>query len=203
MDEKDGIYYIKNKSMLKNFLKTECEFYRSKQKKFKQLAILRQYLFPVTESDILLKHAVLLRKTEYYINTKKPMRAVVYKTRLRLLQNKYSLHISPNNCDIGLHIMHLGPILMNEKVRVGRNCALHINTAIVAGGSNDDVPKLGDGVVIGVGAVLLGGITIADNVAIGANAVVNKSIDQENVSVAGVPAKIIGKNGRLSWNNGR
>ncbi len=48
-------------------------------------------------------------------------------------------------------------------------------------------------VYIGPGAKIFGKIIIADGVAIGANSVVNKSILEENVSVAGIPAKIIGK----------
>ena len=52
-------------------------------------------------------------------------------------------------------------------------------------------PILGDNVYIGPGAKLFGKITIADNISIGANAVVTKSFEQENISIAGVPAKII------------
>lgn len=185
---------ITDKVTLHECLSIECKFYP----RSKWLGIIR-FFFPITESDILLKHIVLLRKTEYYKNMNKKLMAIIYKTRLRILQNKYGIHIPLNCCDMGLHIMHTGPILINERVAIGKNCAIHINTSIVAGGANDDVPTIGDGVVIGVGAVLLGGIRIADNVAIGANAVVTKSIDLENVSVAGVPAKIVGSNGRLKW----
>lgn len=62
------------------------------------------------------------------------------------------------------------------------------------------MPTLDDGVIVGVGAVVLGGIYVAKNVAIGANAVVNKDITEENIAVAGVPAKKISNNGRLEWN---
>lgn len=47
---------------------------------------------------------------------------------------------------------------------------------------------------IGPGAKLFGKIHIGDNVAIGANAVVNKDVPS-NVTVAGVPAKIISNKG--------
>lgn len=49
--------------------------------------------------------------------------------------------------------------------------------------------KIGDNVVIGAGAVLLGDITIGDNSIIGANAVVVKSIHSDSIAV-GVPASI-------------
>ena len=61
------------------------------------------------------------------------------------------------------------------------------------------MPKIGNNVVIGVGAVVLGDIHIADGIAIGANAVVNKSFGEPSIAIAGVPAKKISNNGRLTW----
>lgn len=154
----------------------------------------------ITEIDILRRHQILLRKTEYHVNCRHKLAALVYRVRLRRLQNRYALHIPLNVCGKGLRIMHTGPILMNSKAVVGENCAFHINTALVAGGTGDEAPVLGNGVVVGIGAVVLGGVKIADNVAIGANAVVNKDVTEENVAVAGVPAKKVSNNGRAAWN---
>ena len=53
---------------------------------------------------------------------------------------------------------------------------------------------LGSHVVVGVGAKILGGITIGDNVKIGANSVVLKSVPP-NSTVIGVPARIIKSQG--------
>ncbi|HMP14590.1 MAG TPA: hypothetical protein PKD70_11975, partial [Saprospiraceae bacterium] len=47
-------------------------------------------------------------------------------------------------------------------------------------------------VYIGPGAKIFGAIQIADNVAIGANAVVNKTFGESGVVIGGVPAKVIG-----------
>lgn len=52
-------------------------------------------------------------------------------------------------------------------------------------------PIIGDNCDIGVGAKIIGDITIADNVTIAAGAIVNKSCSQSNVVLAGVPAKVI------------
>lgn len=52
------------------------------------------------------------------------------------------------------------------------------------------VPRIGEGVLLGAGCVLLGDIEIGDGVVIGANAVVTKSVPP-NAVVAGVPAKVI------------
>ncbi len=145
-----------------------------------------------------------MRLTEYYLNTNKKVLYYQSLYRFNHLRNKHSLIIYLNTCDKGLRIMHLGPILINKNARLGKGCALHINTAIVAQGVSNDAPTIGNGVVVGVGAVVLGGIRIADNVAIGANAVVNRDIVEDNIAVAGVPAKKISNNGRLAWNkNGR
>lgn len=46
-------------------------------------------------------------------------------------------------------------------------------------------------------------MSVADNVAIGANAVVCTDIVEENIAVAGVPAKKISSHGRLEWNKGK
>ena len=161
--------------------------------------VLRE-IIPISEADILRKHQVILRKTEYYMNTGHKLMACIYKVRLNRIQNRYALHIPTNTCGKGLKIMHVGPVLINGNATVGKDCVFHINTALVAGGTNDGVPYLEDGVIVGIGAVLMGNIQVRRNVAIGANAVVNKSVDEENIAVAGVPAKKVSNGGRLNWN---
>jgi len=49
-------------------------------------------------------------------------------------------------------------------------------------------PELGDFVVVGAGAKVLGGITLGDNVTVGANSVLLRSVPA-NATVAGVPAR--------------
>lgn len=51
-------------------------------------------------------------------------------------------------------------------------------------------PVIGDNVKIGTGAKIIGGVTVGNNVFIGANAVVVKDVP-DNCVVGGVPAKII------------
>jgi serine O-acetyltransferase len=55
-------------------------------------------------------------------------------------------------------------------------------------------PTLGNGVLIGMGAKILGPITIGDHCRIGANAVVNKDIPPHCV-VVGIPGRIVRRNG--------
>jgi serine O-acetyltransferase len=64
------------------------------------------------------------------------------------------------------------------------------------------VPVLGNNIFIGAGAKVLGGIRVGNNVKIGANAVVVKDVS-DNVTVAGIPARIISQHHssqRLSGN---
>ncbi|MDE7440213.1 MAG: serine acetyltransferase [Clostridia bacterium] len=161
----------------------------------------RYKFFLISENDILKRHQVLLRKTEYHLNAKHRIRGALTKLKLFRLQNKFGLHIPLNCCGKGLKIVHLGPILINGKCTVGENCIFHINTALVAGGTNDDVPTLGNNVLVGIGATILGGVAIADGVAIGAGAVVNKDVSEADIAVAGVPAKKISNKGSRAWEN--
>lgn len=68
----------------------------------------------------------------------------------------------------------------------------HWATSYYWGGNNrfPGLPKIGNNVHISKGAIVFGGITIGDNVEIGANAVVNKPVP-DNAICAGVPAKIL------------
>ena len=88
----------------------------------------------------------------------------------------------------GLSIAHYGTIIVNPRAKVGKNCRIHASTNI--GEIDGEAPIIGNNVYIGPGAKLYGAITIGNNVAIGANAVVNKSVPN-HVTVGGVPAKII------------
>ena len=56
---------------------------------------------------------------------------------------------------------------------------------------NKKAAKIGDNVYIGPGVKIVGDISIPDGTVIGANAVVNKSIYENGITVAGVPAKKI------------
>ncbi|MBQ0111253.1 MAG: hypothetical protein KBS41_04945 [Oscillospiraceae bacterium] len=182
---------ITTKEQLKDWLKADTDRYICGR-------IAR--IFCVSETAILRKHQILLRKTEYHTNINHPLQKTWYKFRLIKLQNKYALHIPVNCCGKGLHIVHLGPILINNNAQLGENCSLHINTAVVAGGVTDKAPIIGNNVVFGIGSVALGDIHIADYTAIGANAVVNKDVLEENIAVAGVPAKKVSNNGSKEWN---
>lgn len=58
----------------------------------------------------------------------------------------------------------------------------------------DRHPKIGEGVLIGAGAKILGNIRVGDNARVAAGSVVLKDVPP-GVTVAGVPAKVVGEAG--------
>jgi len=135
----------------------------------------------------------LLRKLEYLTNCKgNELFLLITKLRFNRLSTKLGFTIPINVFGPGLSIAHKGTIVVNKSVKVGTNCRLHVCVNIGSqAGQGDLAPTIGDNCYIGPGVKIFGAISIADNTAIGANAVVNKSFIEEGVTIAGVPAKKI------------
>lgn len=97
--------------------------------------------------------------------------------------------------DSGLMFDHATGIVIGESAEIGHNVSILHDVSL--GGSGNRVgkrhPSVGDGVLISVGAKLLGDISVGNGVKIGGGSVVLGSIP-ENSTVVGVPAKIIGDN---------
>jgi len=115
------------------------------------------------------------------------------------LISKVLLHCEfPNSAEIGsgISLPHPYCIVIHSDAQIGNNCLISQNVTIGVGGRGErsGVPKIGDRVFIAPGAKIFGSITIGNGVAIGANAVVTKSIP-DNAVVGGVPAKIINYKG--------
>lgn len=182
---------IQTKAELREWLALETARFPNRGK-YRLLNILN-----IGENAILRRHQILLRKTEYYINSGKKLLAKIYKIRLLQYQRKYGTHVPPNVFGKGLCIMHAGEMHINDQARAGENCIIHVLTSLAAGGTTYKVPHIGDGVVLFMGAIVCGDTYIADNVVIGANSVVSKSVYEENVTVAGNPARIVSHKGRI------
>jgi serine O-acetyltransferase len=138
----------------------------------------------------------LMRKLEYYHNCKTDISSKIYLGYLYFayyrLSTKLGFSISINTFGPGLSIAHVGTIILNKGTNIGANCRLNCDVNIgTKAGYAEKAPQIGDNVYIGPGAKIYGDIQIANNVAIGANSVVNKSFLTENISIAGVPAKVI------------
>lgn len=97
----------------------------------------------------------------------------------------------------GLFIDHGMGVVIGETAIIGDNCTLY--QGVTLGGTGKDTgkrhPTLGNNVMIGAGAKVLGPITIDDNCKVAANAVVLKEIP-ENSTAVGIPAKVVRRDGR-------
>lgn len=133
-----------------------------------------------------------LRKIEYLHNVRRGnifcrMQLIILEIMNHRLATRLGLSIPKNVFGAGLCIVHYGTIVVSSKANIGENCRIHPSTSI---GEYNGAPIIGNNVYIGPGAKLFGGIHIGNNVAIGANAVVNNDVT-DNVTVGGIPAKVI------------
>lgn len=170
---------IKSKDEYKKYIKYEKERYY------------KSYADITFEHKKLIKFLKLYRKNEYFHNCKKSKILLNYiDKKYNNLCLKYNMYLPINTIDMGLLIVHIGPIHINKNAKIGKDLRLHPMTTIASSLGEKLAPNIKDGVWIGPGTKLYGNITIGSNVVIGANSVVNKSFS-DNITVAGVPAKKI------------
>ena len=97
----------------------------------------------------------------------------------------------------GLFIDHGSGVVIGETAEIGDNCTLY--QGVTLGGTGKDVgkrhPTLGNNVMIGAGAKVLGPFRIGDNSKIAANAVVLSEVPPDSTAV-GIPAKVVQRNDR-------
>lgn len=125
---------------------------------------------------------------------------VIYRSNSKLIGRRIislvyppldTLYIEAKEIGGGLFIQH-GFSTMISAEKIGEN--FWINQQVTIGyKDNTRPPIIGNNVMVACGAKILGSITVGNNVVVGANAVVVKNV-QNNVVVAGVPAKVIKNN---------
>jgi serine O-acetyltransferase len=96
----------------------------------------------------------------------------------------------------GIMLDHGTGLVIGETAVVGDNVSMLQNVTLGGTGKSDQDrhPKIGNGVLIGAGAKVLGNIKVGDCSRIGAGSVVLKEVPPR-VTVAGVPARVIGEAG--------
>jgi serine O-acetyltransferase len=106
----------------------------------------------------------------------------------------FQIDIHPN-ATIGSGVMmdHGTGIVVGETARIGHNCSILHHVTLGGSGKKgvDRHPKVGDGVLLGAGASVLGNVEIGDGCQVGAGTLVISDLPPHSVAV-GVPAKIIG-----------
>ena len=112
-------------------------------------------------------------------------------------RNRTGIEIHPGaKIGKGLFIDHGAGVVIGETTEIGDNCTLYQNVTL--GGTGKDVgkrhPTLGNNVLVGAGARVLGPFRIGDNSKIAANAVVLEEVPP-NCTAVGVPARVVKRDG--------
>lgn len=164
--------------------KQDLKLYLSVDKKANKICNWKQAFFSPT-----LKFLRILRKLEYHSNLHHKVRSLLYKFRMASISLKTGITIPPNTFGKGLYLPHYGCIIVNGTARFGDYCQLQCGVNISGGA------KGGDHIYFGTGAKIMENVYIPNDVIVGANAVLTKSINEQNTVWAGVPAKKISDKG--------
>lgn len=158
----------------------------------RQLAISRKHPRPFL--DNIWKYEICLRRFEYWLNQPSGLVSRImcgfYKFRYIRSSIKLGISIAPNTCGKGLSIAHQNCIQVNYNAHIGENLRIHEGVTIGSSGGTE-APTIGNNVFLGSGCKIIGDIAIADDVAVGAGAVVVKSVEESGISIGGNPAKKI------------
>jgi len=129
----------------------------------------------------------------------------IYLFLSRYVRNHYGIEI-PDNTQIGRRVQlgHQHGIVIHPNTIIGDDCVIRHNVTMGVASLNRiwEAPTLGKSVEVGVGAALIGDITIGDGATIGANAVVRSDVPPGAVAV-GNPARIIPPSKHTNRTNGQ
>jgi len=121
-------------------------------------------------------------------------RTLAHYLQSQVSQN-FQIDIHPNaTLRSGIMLDHGTGIVIGETAVVGDNCSILHHVTLGGSGKRgvDRHPKVGNGVLLGAGASILGNIKIGDGCQVGAGTLVIGDLPAHSVAV-GVPAKVIGK----------
>ncbi len=138
--------------------------------------------------NILIKHVdyyfykvlVYSQKYRYCKERYKSKKSILNLLKFIYYGKKYFKYSKLSGCEIyselgkNIKIFHRG-IVINDNAIIGDGVKFHGNNCIGNNGKNNKAPTVGKNVDVGVGSVLIGDITIANEIIIGANTMVNKS----------------------------
>lgn len=160
------------------------------------LTVLRSFLFFPGLLGVLayrLGHLLLTRGPA-------PLRGVAWGPT-RLASHLVGVEIEPQvHAGPGLFVNHFGNVFVGAR-SIGRNCNIGHGVTIgrsTTGDSGDEgLPVLGDRVWIGPNAVVVGGVTLHDDVAVSANSLITREVQPGGVAV-GVPARVVSWHGSFA-----
>lgn len=180
---------IKSKQELKFYLMADRMMNTGKfSPSFKDLIL--DFIMP----NYILRYLKYMRKLSYYSNKRGSLffLSYYYKFKYKRLGLKLGFSIGYNCFGYGLVIPHYGTIVVGSSNRIGNYAVLHTSTCIT-----DNEKRIGNGFYLSTGAKMISKLTLGDNISVGANSIVNKSNPNDNILLAGIPAKEIKKN--VAW----
>ena len=136
-------------------------------------------------------HALILHRLAHRLYKKK--RFFISRLISQLNRALTGIEIHPGaKIGKGLFIDHGMGVVIGETAEVGDRVTIYHGTTLGGTGKEKGKrhPTVGNDVIIGAGAKLLGPIVVGDNAKIGANAVVLKDVP-EGATVVGIPGKIV------------
>lgn len=148
----------------------------------------KDFLKDLISPDYIIRYLRLMRKSSYY-STKGglfKLAGYFYKLRYYSLSMKLGFSIGYHCFGYGLVIPHYGTIVVGPTNRIGNYAVLHTSTCIT-----DNGKQIGDALYLATGAKITSKLVLGSNISIGANSVVNKSFDNDNIMIASSPARYI------------
>jgi serine O-acetyltransferase len=145
----------------------------------------REFFIP----DYIMDYLRCMRHVSFYSCRKglyNKVMYIIYAMRYRRLGIKLGFSIGCDCFGYGLVIPHYGTIVVGDSNRIGNYAVLHTSTCISGNGKT-----IGDALYLSTGVKMTSKLILGSNVSVGANSVVNKSFDEDNIMIAGAPAKVV------------
>ncbi len=143
-------------------------------------------------------HAVLIHRLCHFLHAR--LRIPVLPRFISVLNRAWTgIEIHPGaTIGKGLFIDHGTGLVIGETAEIGDNCVFFHGVTLGGTGHYKDKrhPTIGNNVLIGANATLLGPIKIGDNAKIGATSVIINRDVPPNCTVVGAPGKIVKRDGR-------
>jgi len=145
-------------------------------------------------------HAINMHRVAHYFYQKKMFVFARFLSQISRFFTGIEIHPGAKIGD-GLFIDHGMGVVIGETAEIGNNVTLY--QGVTLGGTGKEKgkrhPTIGDNVVVGSGAKVLGSFTVGDDAKIGAGSVVVSAVPP-NCTVVGVPGRVVIKNGQRLTN---
>ena len=186
---------ITNAKQLKSILKEEYSLYNMDYKFGSYINRLKLHLIKDRRYRIW-KFQKYMRKADYFRHTNEGISIInnilylFYATKRNSLGEKLGFDFQGYCIEEGLLLYHAN-VVINSRSIIGKNVHFHGENVIGNNGIETVCPIIGNNVMLGAGAKIFGGVTIADDIKIGAGAIVVNSFTEPGITIGGIPAKRI------------